>query len=63
MFLSGYFDIYYISYKMELTKSAKIEINKKLKNHITLKLYKKIQKLKEYPALYGKPLRTFLTGI
>jgi len=48
---------------MELTKSAKIEINKKFKNHITPKLYKKIQKLKEYPALYGKPLRTLLAGI
>ena len=52
-----------MNYKVILTESAKLEINKKFEEHIIDKLNKKVQKLKKYPTVYGKPLRRPLAGV
>ncbi len=52
-----------MTYKIQITETAKSEIRKKLGEHLIYRLDKRIRKLRESPKIYGKPLRYPLAGI
>ena len=50
-------------YNIEITSEVRRWMDKKLNNEQLRRLVNKIQKLEEYPDVYGKPLRGPLAGI
>lgn len=51
-----------MTYEILITETAQIEIKKKLDRSLNSRLDKRIQKLKEFPDVHGKPLRYPLEG-
>lgn len=51
-----------MSYQVEIKKPAEKEI-KKLDKSISEEILKQMEKLKKWPAEYGKPLRRGLSGL
>ncbi len=49
-------------YELLITETAQNEIKKKLDESLKDRLDKRVQKLKEFPDVYGKPLRHPLEG-
>ncbi len=50
-----------MAYNIEIMPSAKEDL-KKFDNELQRRFFNKIEKLKEYPDIYGKPLRWPLSG-
>ena len=52
-----------MSFEVIVPKTAKNEIDKKLDNNLVSRLNERIKKLKEFPDIFGKPLRSPLEGV
>ena len=53
--------IFSMSYTIKLTGTAQEDL-KRFDKELQRRFFKKVEKLKEYPYVHGKPLRTPLAG-